>query len=132
MKTIRSEIIKRDKVCYLCKRIESLEVHHITFRSDGGDNSYKNLITLCYVCHQLNHKRLSSKSLVKAFLAYTDNFNEPKEWSKLRQKEERYDKVRTFRMSEEVWNLLKDEKPRGVSWNLFITKLVENYYKKKR
>jgi hypothetical protein len=36
-------------------RVVGLEVHHQEFRSQGGDDSDTNLITLCVACHQLLH-----------------------------------------------------------------------------
>ena len=34
----------------------NLEVHHKEFRSQGGDDSEANLITLCVACHSLVHR----------------------------------------------------------------------------
>lgn len=33
----------------------NLEVHHQEYRSQGGDDSEKNLVTLCVACHTLAH-----------------------------------------------------------------------------
>lgn len=38
-----------------CKN-EELQVHHITYRSNGGSDNHKNLITLCRKCHDKVHK----------------------------------------------------------------------------
>lgn len=38
-----------------------LEIHHIIFRSHGGDNSVQNCICLCVGCHEMAH---SSKNYV--------------------------------------------------------------------
>ena len=35
----------------------NLEVHHKEFRSQGGDDSEQNLITLCAGCHSLAHRQ---------------------------------------------------------------------------
>jgi 5-methylcytosine-specific restriction endonuclease McrA len=34
----------------------NLEVHHKEFRSQGGDDSEENLITLCVKCHSIFHR----------------------------------------------------------------------------
>jgi len=40
-----------------CKNTESLEVHHIIFRSDGGKHRLENLILLCHEHHFLAHSK---------------------------------------------------------------------------
>jgi len=34
----------------------NLEVHHQEFRSQGGDDSEENLVTLCEACHSMLHR----------------------------------------------------------------------------
>lgn len=45
--------------CNLCGASERdgalLHAHHIVFRSNSGTNSYRNLVTLCFQCHQAQH-----------------------------------------------------------------------------
>ena len=41
--------------CQCCGTRSNLEVHHKEFRSQGGDDSEENLITLCFACHSLLH-----------------------------------------------------------------------------
>lgn len=45
--------------CNSCGKLEAngvkLHVHHIIFRSNSGTNSYRNLVTLCFKCHQKQH-----------------------------------------------------------------------------
>ena len=50
---IRKAVILRDKCrCKLCGVSNTqLEVHHITPKRQGGNNTLKNLITLCSSCH---------------------------------------------------------------------------------
>ena len=38
--------------CMNCFHTENLSAHHIIFRSEGGDDSMGNLITLCPLCHK--------------------------------------------------------------------------------
>ena len=53
----REAVIHRDNyTCRCCgKRHTRLEVHHIVFRSQGGTDDEKNLITLCKECHDAIH-----------------------------------------------------------------------------
>ena len=54
----REAVLHRDNyTCQCCgKKHTRLEVHHIIFRSQGGTDDEKNLITLCKVCHDAIHK----------------------------------------------------------------------------
>ena len=54
----RSTILHRDNyTCQCCgKKNCRLEVHHIIFRSNGGTDDERNLITLCEDCHKKIHK----------------------------------------------------------------------------
>lgn len=53
----REAVLHRDNyTCQCCgKKHVRLEVHHIIFRSLGGTDDEKNLITLCEKCHKLVH-----------------------------------------------------------------------------
>ena len=50
-----SEIVK--ETCEICKStiLNELEVHHIQHREHGGNNSARNLIVLCTLCHDKHH-----------------------------------------------------------------------------
>jgi 5-methylcytosine-specific restriction endonuclease McrA len=53
---LRKEVLKRDNWrCKNCGRLENLDVHHKELRSQGGDDSEFNLITLCNCCHSNEH-----------------------------------------------------------------------------
>jgi 5-methylcytosine-specific restriction endonuclease McrA len=55
---LRQWILKRDNWrCQNCGCLENLEVHHKLLRSQGGDDSELNLITLCRPCHSKEHDR---------------------------------------------------------------------------
>ena len=43
--------------CQNCGRTSDLQVHHIRSRSQLGDDTESNLITLCAVCDQKAHSR---------------------------------------------------------------------------
>lgn len=53
----REAVLYRDNYVYQCcgKKHVRLEVHHIIFRSMGGTDDEKNLITLCEKCHKAVH-----------------------------------------------------------------------------
>jgi 5-methylcytosine-specific restriction endonuclease McrA len=56
---LRRQILERDNwQCQLCGARMSLEVHHRQFRSQLGDDSEYNLITLCHTCHARAHLEL--------------------------------------------------------------------------
>jgi 5-methylcytosine-specific restriction endonuclease McrA len=53
---LREQVLRRDGWrCQCCGNRSNLEVHHKEFRSQGGDDSEENLITLCASCHSLLH-----------------------------------------------------------------------------
>ena len=52
---LRREVIERDGGrCRDCGEAGA-EVHHVVFRSRGGNDSAANLVTLCLVCHGARH-----------------------------------------------------------------------------
>ncbi|PYX74320.1 MAG: hypothetical protein DMG72_10425 [Acidobacteria bacterium] len=54
---LREQVLQRDGwKCQCCGTRSNLEVHHKEFRSQGGDDSEENLITLCAGCHSLVHR----------------------------------------------------------------------------
>lgn len=61
-----AEILARDqRTCRCCERQGSYDVfgaqalhrHHLQFRSRGGMDTSRNLITVCAICHSLIHAR---------------------------------------------------------------------------
>ena len=53
---LREQVLRRDGWrCQSCGARSNLEVHHQEFRSQSGDDSEENLITLCAGCHFLVH-----------------------------------------------------------------------------
>jgi 5-methylcytosine-specific restriction endonuclease McrA len=49
---VRQQVLRRDGWrCQSCGTMSNLEVHHKEFRSQAGDDSAENLITLCVRCH---------------------------------------------------------------------------------
>jgi 5-methylcytosine-specific restriction endonuclease McrA len=55
--SLRHHVLRRDSWrCRSCGTMSNLEVHHQEFRSQSGDDSEQNLITLCAVCHDIVHQ----------------------------------------------------------------------------
>ena len=53
---LRNEVLRRDGWrCQSCGAMSNLEVHHKELRSQSGDDSEENLITLCAACHDTVH-----------------------------------------------------------------------------
>jgi 5-methylcytosine-specific restriction endonuclease McrA len=53
---LRQQALQRDNWrCQNCGRQQNLEVHHKKMRSQGGNDSDANLITLCHSCHANEH-----------------------------------------------------------------------------
>lgn len=51
------QVLQRDGWrCQNCGSRENLQVHHKKFRSQSGDDSDENLITLCATCHSAAHR----------------------------------------------------------------------------
>jgi 5-methylcytosine-specific restriction endonuclease McrA len=63
--SLRQQVLQRDGWrCQACGVMSNLDVHHIEFRSQGGDDSELNLITLCTACHTHAHRRDSTSTSV--------------------------------------------------------------------
>ena len=56
-KNRRAKVLWRDNyTCQKCKSKDILQTHHIVWKSKGGTDTLKNLITLCEDCHDDLHK----------------------------------------------------------------------------
>ena len=56
--SLRQQVLRRDGWrCQSCGTMSNLEVHHTQFRSQSGEDSEQNLITLCTACHATGHHR---------------------------------------------------------------------------
>jgi len=54
---LRNQVLRRDGWrCQACGTMSNLEVHHKEFRSQSGDDSEQNLITVCSACHAKEHR----------------------------------------------------------------------------
>jgi 5-methylcytosine-specific restriction endonuclease McrA len=55
---LRQQVLCRDGWrCQSCGTMSNLEIHHKLFRSQSGEDSERNLITLCVCCHERMHMR---------------------------------------------------------------------------
>ena len=54
---LRMQVFEDDSfTCRGCgSRYHHLHIHHIIYRSQGGQHEYDNLITLCHRCHDVVH-----------------------------------------------------------------------------
>jgi 5-methylcytosine-specific restriction protein A len=53
---LRQSVLERDRwSCQSCCATAGLEVHHMTSRSQLGNDAEDNLITLCWRCHRARH-----------------------------------------------------------------------------
>lgn len=62
-----AKIVEEQPYCQLCGRTYYLEIHHIIYRSQLGNNNEKNLIRLCSQCHRRVHsnKKVWQKKLLE-------------------------------------------------------------------
>lgn len=53
---LKQQVLRRDSWrCQSCGTMSNLQVHHKRFRSQSGQDSEENLITLCARCHSYIH-----------------------------------------------------------------------------
>ena len=43
-------------LCESCHSAYATQVHHLTFRSQGGKDEIENLMGLCHICHERAHR----------------------------------------------------------------------------
>jgi 5-methylcytosine-specific restriction protein A len=56
---LRARVLQRDGwTCQSCGSANSLQVHHLVYRSQLGADASDNLITLCVHCHLRAHNRI--------------------------------------------------------------------------
>lgn len=54
--SVRDHVRNRDdNKCQWCGALDELQIHHVRYRSEGGPDNKRNLITLCAGHHQLAH-----------------------------------------------------------------------------
>jgi 5-methylcytosine-specific restriction endonuclease McrA len=56
-RALHRRVLERDGWrCQLCGSMQNLQVHHLKFRSQSGNDEEPNLITLCAACHARMHR----------------------------------------------------------------------------
>ena len=69
---LRLQVLERDGWrCQACGARTKLEVHHLQFKSQLGEDTERNLITLCSGCHKQTHLRSRRSSLGIDYLGLT-------------------------------------------------------------
>jgi 5-methylcytosine-specific restriction endonuclease McrA len=59
---LQRQVLERDGWrCQFCGSMLHLQVHHLKFRSQSGDDQEQNLITLCADCHAQLHRQMPPK-----------------------------------------------------------------------
>lgn len=79
----KAYVLARDEyTCQCCKnkhKDSKLEAHHIVYRSQGGSDDPKNLITLCHTCHKALHngklKNFHPEGMKKGNLKHATQMN---------------------------------------------------------
>jgi len=129
MQKYKAMIIERDKKCVLCKNNKPLEVHHIIERHKGGDNSYRNLVTLCTVCHRVDHDKVLSKQ-TKRLLKYTSSFEIPDEYNQVVEVETHgYVRVAMNLKKETIDKINALHIGKNYGWNKKLDEIIEFYLK---
>jgi 5-methylcytosine-specific restriction endonuclease McrA len=60
---LHRQVLERDRWrCQACGSMQNLQVHHLKFRSQSGDDMEQNLITLCAECHEQMHRKPRCRS----------------------------------------------------------------------
>lgn len=66
--TCRDRVRRRDGGrCRWCGTTDLLQIHHVFYRSEGGADTPRNLLTLCWECHERAH---SNKRKYQRILLY--------------------------------------------------------------
>jgi 5-methylcytosine-specific restriction endonuclease McrA len=64
---ICAQVLERDGWrCQHCGNSQNLQVHHIRFRSQLGDDTAENLVTLCANCHEQIHRCAQDRDRAEA------------------------------------------------------------------
>ena len=57
---LMKKVLERDNWrCRKCGSLKNLQIHHKVRRSQQGNDSLENLVTLCAYCHMAEHGQLS-------------------------------------------------------------------------
>lgn len=68
--TCRDRVRRRDEGCRWCGTTDELQIHHVRYRSQGGADTPRNLLTLCWECHERAHSNKRKYQPVLLLLLY--------------------------------------------------------------
>jgi hypothetical protein len=71
--------------CRKCGREEGLTLHHVIYRSLGGNHRPDNLVTVCWPCH----KRIHDKEIIPKWVSGVWIFVDKKGWRYQRHRDSR-------------------------------------------
>ena len=71
---LKEEVFDRDKFCVLCGKPPT-DLHHVIFRSHGGDDSKENCVALCHDCHENKAHGDDSRGIRTVLLQYLEAVN---------------------------------------------------------
>ena len=60
----------------VCRTILTLDIHHLDYVSDGGENTADNLLALCPNCHSLHHKKKIPIESLRTWKMFQMSLNE--------------------------------------------------------
>jgi len=70
--------------CRHCHNRNGLHPHHLTYRSQGGQHTLDNLLTLCWKCHRAEHDGFLKITVVEVCSkfegSYTVTFEKLRGW----------------------------------------------------
>ena len=70
---LKLKVFERDKCCVLCGK-EPTDLHHVKYRSAGGDDTMQNCVMLCTMCHELAHGA-DARDIRTVLLQYLEMLN---------------------------------------------------------
>lgn len=112
--SVRDRVRRRDDdKCQWCGSLQDLQIHHVRYRSEGGPDHQKNLITLCAAHHEMAHsnkKKYQPVLLLWLWYLYVKlgKVTVPQAFRLATRNSEWVDEARTF--SNEVYAEFKSEK----------------------
>jgi 5-methylcytosine-specific restriction endonuclease McrA len=77
-KVLKRKVFLRDGwACRFCEDRNNLHAHHVVYRSQLGEDTMENMITLCYKHHKLAHKKKLKIVPLEDDLRLVVNTNKP-------------------------------------------------------
>lgn len=73
-KELKQKVLERDKYCVLCGAVPT-DLHHVKYRSQGGDDSENNCVMLCKDCHDNKAHGVNNRKIRKELEEYLSVVN---------------------------------------------------------